>query len=437
VTNLVNQRVIWVFPNVNPDGGEYDTRTGWAYEWWRKNRRQNGDGSFGVDLNRNYGYMWGCCGGSSPYPDSETYRGPAPFSEPETQAIRDFVLDHPEVTVSLSLHTFGEYVLWPWGYTYSPVPDPIDRDTFENLGQALAATNDYRPQQAYHLYLTDGTSDDWLYGERGIIAFTFELYPRTMPPGFYPSDEVIPEQTARNRTAVELLTAMAQDPRRAGGGPGDVISPTVALTATTRYWPPSSTLTLAAQAADDEGVTLVSLHEGVQTPWLRTDQPYTWTLPSGDVPAVREFTARAYDAAHNLALGEPFSVAVGHPHALLTPSVVTGTVCAGDVITQNLSLENAGHGPLTWDLASLPPVWLALEPMAGGLAPAMTQTLTLTLDASTLPSGAYTTTLTLAWDDPFVPQGTVQVSIQVEEILLRRRYLPLALHGAALTASTP
>ena len=67
LTNLVNTREIWVLPNVNPDGGEYDIESGF-YQWWRKNRRPNPGGSFGVDLNRNYGYRWGCCGGSSSDP---------------------------------------------------------------------------------------------------------------------------------------------------------------------------------------------------------------------------------------------------------------------------------------------------------------------------------------------------------------------------------
>ena len=76
LTNLVNTREIWVLPNINPDGGEYDIATG-VYQYWRKNRPANSDGSYGVDLNRNYGYRWGGPG-SSGWPSDETYRGPAP-----------------------------------------------------------------------------------------------------------------------------------------------------------------------------------------------------------------------------------------------------------------------------------------------------------------------------------------------------------------------
>ncbi|MGQ9585594.1 MAG: M14 family zinc carboxypeptidase [Anaerolineae bacterium] len=433
VTNLVNHRVLWVFPNVNPDGGEYDIHDDARLQGWRKNRRANPGGSFGVDLNRNYGYMWGCCGWSSPNPTSDIYRGPAPFSEPETQAIRDFVLAHPELTVSLSLHTYGEWIFWPWGYTQSPVPDPVDHATFQSIGRAMAATNGYRPAQANNpdFYPTEGISDDWLYGERGIIAFTVELYPRGDPPGFYPDDSVIPAQTARNRAAVEILAAMAQDPRRAGGGPGDIISPTVTLTTTTRYWPLSSTLTLEAQATDNESVTLVWLEErGNLHPDLWAEPPYTWNLPTGDEPGIREFTARAYDAAHNLGLSAPLSVAVGHPHGTIAPSVVRAVLQVGEVATRTVVLQNAGYGPLTWGSASPTPGWCTLEPVAGELAPGASQVLTTTLSALALAPGTYASTLTLGWNDPFGPEGSIEVFLRVAgEPAGPRWFLPVILHS--------
>ncbi|MGC8837189.1 MAG: M14 family zinc carboxypeptidase [Anaerolineae bacterium] len=431
VTNLLNHRVLWVFPNVNPDGGEHDVRSGFGYEWWRPNRRPIAPPwVYGVDLNRNYGYQWGCCGGSSPTPGDETYRGPGPFSEPETQALRDFALAHPEVTVSLSLHTFGEYVLWPWSYTYAPVPNPLDRATLERLGRALAAANGYRPQQASDLYTADGTSDDWLYGARGIFAFTLELYPRSIPPGFYPPDEVIPRETARNRAAVELLVAMAQDPRRAGGGPGDVLSPTVALTSTALYWPCTSPITLTAFASDNVGVTLVSLHEGTaEALGMRAEPPYTFSLPAGKGPEVRTFTARAYDAAHNAGESTPCTVAVGMPHGWLNPPAVEIAAAPGEVVTQVLALQNAGYGPLVWGLAGPLPPWAALEPAAGEVLPGSEEGLTLTLRARGLTDGMYEATLAFTWNDPLAPVGTVRVRLRVVGPPPARRYLPLALHG--------
>ena len=89
---VVNTREIWIMPDLNPDGGEYDIATG-SYRSWRKNRQPNsGSSNVGTDLNRNWGYKWGCCGGSSGSTSSETYRGPSAFSAPETQVVRDFVL---------------------------------------------------------------------------------------------------------------------------------------------------------------------------------------------------------------------------------------------------------------------------------------------------------------------------------------------------------
>lgn len=431
VTNLVNHRVLWIFPNVNPDGGEYDVHSGFAYEWWRPNRRPLAPPwLYGVDLNRNYGYQWGCCGGSSPTPGDETYRGPSPFSEPETQALRDFVLVHPEVTVSLSLHTFGELVLWPWSHTYAPVPDPLDRATLERLGRALAATNGYRAQQASDLYVADGTSDDWLYGERGILAFTLELYPRRIPPGWYPPDEVIPQETARNRAAVELLAAMAQDPRRAGGGPGDVLSPTVTLTSTALYWPCASPITLTALASDDVTVTLVSLHEGRTATWgMRTEPPYAFSLPTGEEPGLRTFVARAYDAAHNVGEGAPYTVAVGMPQGQLNPSVVEVRLAAGEVVTRTLALQNTGYGPLVWSLTGPLPAWASVEPAGGEVPPGGEEVVALTLQAEGLAPGLHGAALTFAWNDPLAPEGAVQVRLQVAEPPPAHRYLPLALRG--------
>ena len=197
LTNLVNTREIWVLPNVNPDGGEYDIESGF-YQYWRKNRRPNPGGSTGVDLNRNYGYRWGCCGGSSGSPSSEVYRGPTSFSEPETQVVRDFVLAHPDITAAITFHTYSELILYPYGYTYTNQPSDMDPDDYRDSWRwpgAWRTPTATRPQQSSDLYITDGDAVDWLYGARRIFAFTFEMYPPGDPPGFYPPANVIEAQT--------------------------------------------------------------------------------------------------------------------------------------------------------------------------------------------------------------------------------------------------
>jgi carboxypeptidase T len=221
ITSLVDGREIWIVFDMNPDGGEYDIATG-SYVSWRKNRQPNaGTSAMGTDLNRNWGYSWGCCAGSSGTPSSSTYRGTAAFSAPETAVVRDFVESRvvggmQQITASIDFHSYGELVLWPFGYTFTDVPPDMsqdDHDVYVAMGQAMAATNGYTAEQASELYITDGTIDDWTYGVHRILTYTFEMYPVTSGQGgFYPPDEVIPAQTARNRAAILYLLEQAACP---------------------------------------------------------------------------------------------------------------------------------------------------------------------------------------------------------------------------------
>jgi hypothetical protein len=106
--------------------------------------------------------------------------------------------------------------MWPYGYTYTDVPadmTPDDHQVLVTMGREMAAMTGYTPQQASDLYISDGGIRDWLYGSYGILAYTFELYPTTMSQGgFYPPDEVIPAQTARNRQAILYLLERAACP---------------------------------------------------------------------------------------------------------------------------------------------------------------------------------------------------------------------------------
>jgi carboxypeptidase T len=225
ITTTVNTREIYIVFNLNPDGSEYDIATG-AYRSWRKNRQPNsGTSAVGTDLNRNWGYRWGCCGGSSGSPSSSTYRGPSAFSAPETRAVRDFVASRvvggtQQLRVAIDFHTYSELVLWPYGYTYSNTATGMSADqynTFATMGRAMAGTNGYTPEQASDLYIADGTLPDWAWGTHRVFAFTFEMYPRSSSPGFYPPDEVIGRETSRNRAAVLYLLGLADCPYRAIG----------------------------------------------------------------------------------------------------------------------------------------------------------------------------------------------------------------------------
>ncbi|MFD4247550.1 M14 family metallopeptidase [Streptomyces sp. NPDC058525] len=214
VTNAVNGREIWIIPDLNPDGGEYDIATG-SYRSWRKNRQPNSGSSYvGTDENRNWNYKWGCCGGSSSSKSSETYRGPAAESAPEVKAVSDFVRSRvvggkQQIKAAIDFHTYSELVLWPFGYTYSDTAPGLTADdlaAFKKVGTSMAASNGYTAEQASDLYITDGTIDDWLWGNQKIFGYTFEMYPASSGGGgFYPPDEVIDRETARNKDAVLQL----------------------------------------------------------------------------------------------------------------------------------------------------------------------------------------------------------------------------------------
>lgn len=213
VTNMVNNREIWIVPDINPDGGEYDIATG-SYRSWRKNRQPNSGSSYvGTDLNRNWNYRWGCCGGSSGSTSSETYRGTAAESAPEVKVVADFVRSRvvggkQQIRAGVDFHTYSELVLWPFGYTYSDTTTGMTADdhaAFKTVGQKMAASNGYTAEQSSDLYITDGSIDDYLWGAHKIFGYTFEMYPRSGGGGFYPPDEVIERETSRNRDAVLQL----------------------------------------------------------------------------------------------------------------------------------------------------------------------------------------------------------------------------------------
>jgi hypothetical protein len=210
----------------NPDGRK------WAEQAfpWRKNTDNNycaDQPSRGVDLNRNFAFLWGCCGGSSADECDETFRGPDPGSEPETQAIQDYVRaqfpDQRDASVSaaapvtatglfLDLHSYGGLVLWPWGSTAEPAPNG---PALQTLGRKLAYFNGYVPQQAYQLYPTDGTTDDFAYGDLGLAAYTLELGTDFFEDCDTFEDTVLPE----NLTALVYAAKVAGAPYLTPAGP--------------------------------------------------------------------------------------------------------------------------------------------------------------------------------------------------------------------------
>lgn len=204
-TYLLNEREIYVVPCVNPDGYEYNrNQAPGGGGLWRKNRRNNG-GSFGIDLNRNYPFQWGGAG-SSGSASSETYRGPSPGSEPETQAMMQFFSSR-DFSTSLSVHTYSNVWLAPWGYV---AQYPADWPQMQEIGDLASASNGYtHGPVSIVLYLADGGTVDYDYGVNGTYSWTPEIGSNT--DGFWPAQNRIVPLAEENRSAF-AATAMAAGP---------------------------------------------------------------------------------------------------------------------------------------------------------------------------------------------------------------------------------
>lgn len=200
---------LYFIPIVNPDGYVYNQNTNpTGGGMWRKNRRPMQNNTFGVDLNRNYGYFWGYDNtGSSPDSTTDTYRGPAPFSEPETRVIRDFCIQH-DFKITLNYHTYSNLLVYPWGYI--PQFNTPDSTIYRNYAKFLTQYNGYIYGTGDETvgYITNGDSDDWMYGEQTqknkIISMTPEV--GNQNDGFWPSQaRILP--LARENLFPNLMAA--------------------------------------------------------------------------------------------------------------------------------------------------------------------------------------------------------------------------------------
>ncbi len=227
VTRLVKSREIWIIPMVNPDGGEYDILNG-TWHNWRKNRQPNpGSKAIGIDLNRNWSFMWNCCKGSSGRPASARYRGQYPFEAVEDQVLRDFILSRrvhgvQQITEAFNWHSYGEHVVWPYGYTKEDIPPTMTADdhaAFVAMGRKMASLNGYQAMQGSDMYIYDGDFPAWAYGDQGIFVYTFEMYPAwgCNCGGFHPPDSVLNRETKRNKQAVLYFLEQADCPYREAG----------------------------------------------------------------------------------------------------------------------------------------------------------------------------------------------------------------------------
>lgn len=227
VTWLLDEHEIHLLLVANPDGRK-QAEAGLS---WRKNTNENycspTSNMRGADLNRNFEFQWNCCGGSSSDPCNELYHGPSAASEPETQVVQNYVRsqfpDQREDDLSamapvtstglfLDVHAYGNLVLWPWGFTHSLPPNS---DGLQTLGRKLAYFNGYEPDQAIGLYPTDGTTDDFAYGDLGVAAYTFELGTSFFQSCSVFEDVIVPE----NMPALLYASKTARTPYLTPAGP--------------------------------------------------------------------------------------------------------------------------------------------------------------------------------------------------------------------------
>lgn len=338
VTNLVDNRELYFVPVVNPDGYAYNQQTNPnGGGLWRKNRRNNGNGTYGVDLNRNYGYQWGYDNsGSSPTPSSETYRGTAGFSEPETQAMRDFALSRHFKT-AVNYHGYGNWWIFPWDYRanfYTP-----DHSLFVAWSQDMTQFNHYvygTPNQTVG-YTANGASDDWLYGEQTLKAKVYAYSPEigSSSDGFWPSQaRIIP--LADENVYPNLVFA-------AGGG-SDVTPPVIASEQATSITGTGATITWTT---DENSNSVVEY--GLTTSY--GSMAYDATLVTSHSVSLSSLTAntlyhyrvKSTDLAGNDAVSgdHSFQTGAAYSYAPTATTILQGSLKSGNYT--NLATNNASY----------------------------------------------------------------------------------------------
>ncbi len=329
VTWLLDYHEIHLLLQANPDGRKHAE----AGQLWRKNTNENycspTSNYRGADLNRNYEFRWGCCGGSSTDPCDETYRGPSPASEPETQAVEAYLRAHfPDqrdddlsaaapltaTGVFLDIHSYSQLVLWPWGFTNTPTPNGT---ALQTLGRKFAYFNGYHPQQAMELYPTDGTTDDFAYGDLGLAAYTFELGTSFFQDCATFEETILPD----NLRALIYAAKVARTPYLTPAGP-DALDLALSATAPLR----GATVVLTATLDD----TRYSNANGTEPTQPIAAATYTVDVPPWDNAAV----------AHPMA---PVDGAFTAPVETVTATIATADLSPGRHLIFVRGRDGAGN----------------------------------------------------------------------------------------------
>jgi len=197
--NYLEKATIYLVPCANPDGYEYSKH---HFSFWRKNRRANADGSFGVDLNRNFpiGYV------SGTKPESNVYGGPNPFSEPETRALRDFVESHQNITVALDYHSQGNVFFPAHDFRHEDAIDTTDINILcANMAESIrkVSNREYGIHQGKPPAKLISGSGREFYHEKGILSTVVEVGTRNISDYMGDMNEHIREHTAALLSALK------------------------------------------------------------------------------------------------------------------------------------------------------------------------------------------------------------------------------------------
>ena len=198
-SNPVTQRIlndfeVIIIPVVNVDG--------YVFSWtdqrmWRKTRRDNGDGTFGVDPNRNWGTGWGGPG-SSGNTDSNIYRGEEPFSEMCTTNLSNFLAETEHAVLHVDIHAYSQLLLEPWGFTPDlPEQTNVFRSITEEMAQAIFDVEEkvFVGGPAFRaIYPASGVAPDWIHEELDLLSWTYELRPSSSSQGGFalPPEQILP-----------------------------------------------------------------------------------------------------------------------------------------------------------------------------------------------------------------------------------------------------
>jgi carboxypeptidase T len=469
-TWLLDYTEIHILPIANPDGRK------WAEQllYWRKNTNRN-DGCtnespffsyYGVDLNRNSSFKWGQCEGSncsSSGACQDTFRGSAPASEPETQAIQEYVTslfpdqrgpndDDPAPAdtegLLISLHSYSELILFPWGWRSTPSPN---HDQLQTLGRKFGYFTGYVVCQSGSpgcIYMTDGTTDDWAYGELGVAAYTFELGTAFFQQCSDFENQVLPE----TMPALHYAAKAAYRPYQLPAGPessGVLVTPTRIIS--------GSVVTLTAQLDDTRHRSNTGVEEPSQPisaaryslaapSWITGTTTYSMTAVDGAFDTPTE-SVQATVTTEDWPVGRQLLLVEGRDGAgnWGTPSGVfvevlataygvavaaeqpTAQVTAGAGYTATLVVTNTGLVSDTFTITASPTNWAVSSPETVGplLATASaTVTVPITVPAAVSIGASETLSFTITSQGDGTIQQTTSLTLQVTEPAVPAIFLP-------------